>query len=147
MARRPPVSDSKLYEIATYFARPEVQTEIHAEMPARHQASFEREYRATTGLNPPPLVGRHPYYVWSPDTNKYGRELRIYFARVPPEPPPIRTLYTDYGKWYARSKRYRINHSNLVMQLFECGFVLGFNTTNQARIERFMKKRFPVRPT
>ena len=85
-----------------------------------------------------------PYYVWRPDVNKFGRQLRIYFARVMPEPPVIRKLYTDYGKWYARRGHWRINHSDLVMQLFECGFVLGAKQ-DPKRIERFMRRRFPVR--
>ena len=55
--------------------------------------------------------------------------------------PPIQGLYTDQGKW---KDKYRINHSNLVMQLFECGFVLGDNSANQERIEAFMRRRFPV---
>lgn len=53
----------------------------------------------------------------------------------------IQDLYTDQGNW---KNKYRINHSNLVMQLFECGFVLGDNLTNQERIEAFMRRRFPV---
>ena len=53
----------------------------------------------------------------------------------------IQDLYADQGKW---KDKYRINHSNLVMQLFECGFVLGDNSANQERIEVFMRRRFPV---
>jgi len=62
---------------------------------------------------------------------------------VAPEPPPIQGLYTDTDKWRAG---YRINHSNLVMQLFECGFVLGMNNTNGRRIQQFMSQKFPVPP-
>ena len=142
---RPRMSDSDLYEVATYLARPEVEVEIHAEVPAKHQQDFEGEYATATKGYPLPKAGtRHPYYVWPEPTNKYGRELRIYFARVPPEPPPIRTLYTDYGKWHGMKGAYRINHSKLVMQLFECGFVLG-RDQDADRIKQFMSTRFPVR--
>ena len=138
---------SDLYEIATYLSMVETHTEIHAELPTRHQVQFETEYtRITRGFPLPPRSQEGPYYVWPEGTNKYGRELRIYFARVPPEPPPIQNLYTDHGRWYARSDRYRVNHSNLVMQLFECGFVLGLNADNQERIAEFMRERFPVVP-
>ncbi len=147
MARRPRVPDGDLYEIATYLARPETKTEIHAELPERHSEKFESEYAAATKAYPlPGSRSSHPYYVWPKGTNKQGRELRIYFSRVSPEPPPIRNLYTDYGKWQARRAQYRINHSNLVMQLFECGFVLGMNTGHEQRITDFMKVRFPVVP-
>ena len=145
MAGHPRVGNDVLFEIATYLARPESMAEIHAELHPRQRAKFEAEYEdATNGYPLPERSDEHPYYVWRPDVNKYGRQLRIYFARVPPEPPPIQRLYTDYGKWYAKSSLYRINHSNLVMQLCECGFVLGMNNNNGARIEEFMRRRFPV---
>lgn len=147
MARRPKFGDEQLYVIATYLSRPAAKAEIHAELPAEHRKAFEAEYAAVTNGYPLPTnIGRQPYYVWPKGTNKQGRELRVYFARVAPEPPSIRDIYTDYGKWYARNSLYRINHSNLVMQLFECGFLLGLNTGNGARIDTFMQQRFPVKP-
>ena len=145
MARHPELDDDSLYEIAIYLARTETKVEIHAELHPRHRAQFEVEYAATTNGYPLPARSDvHPYYVWGPDVNKYGRQLRIYFARENPEPPIIRGLYTDYGKWFARQNRYRINHSNLVVQLFGCGFVLGAHQ-DPTRIEKFMRQRFPVR--
>lgn len=142
---KPQVSDSDLYEIATYLARPDANVEIHAELPVGHREAFEKEYAAATNGHPLPDGKTEPYYIWPKGTNKYGRELRIYFVRVPPEPPPIQTLYTDHGKWYAKRQQYRINHSMLVMQLLGCGFVLG-KDQDADRIEEFMSRRFPVRP-
>lgn len=141
---KPAVTDGDLYEIATYLARPEAEVEIHAEIPSRHRLVFEDEYATATDGYPLPTAEREPYYIWPEHTNKYGRELRIYFVRVPPEPPPIRVLYTDHGKWYAKRQRYRINHSKLVMQLLRCGFVLG-GEQDVDRIEEFMRRRFPIR--
>lgn len=144
MPRKAKIDDASLYEIATYLSRPATQTEIHAELPAKQQQAFEAEYAEATGDHPLPTAGSQrsqPYYVWPAGTNKQGRQLRIYFVRVSPEPPPIQGLYTDNNKW---KNKYRVNHSNLVMQLFECGFVLGDNSANQARIEEFMRRRFPV---
>ena len=146
MARRPRLGEDQLFEVATYLANPNAHTEIHAELPAGHQARFEAEYAAATNGYPlPARSDQEPYYIWPRGTDKRGRELRIYFVRVAPEPPPIQRLYTDYAKWYAKGNCYRINHSNLVMQLFECGFVLGKNTNNANRIAEFMQRRFPVR--
>lgn len=144
MARKPLLDEDSLYEIATYLSRSATRTEIHAELLAHQQDEFEKEYAQATSGYPLPLLSaqnREPYYVWPEGTNKQGRELRIYFLRVSPEPPLIRDLYTDRGKW---KDKYRINHSNLVMQLFECGFVLGDNSGNQDRIDEFMRQRFPV---
>lgn len=143
MPGKPPVSDDDLFEIATYLRRLDVRAEIHAEMPAIFQDDFEAEYAERTDDFPLPPVSRHPYYIWPVGTNKYGRQLRIYLRRSAPEPPAIQTLYTDHGKWYARSEHYRINHSSLVMQLLECGFVLGGNQDND-RIATYMRRRFPV---
>ena len=144
MARKPDVGMDELYEIATYLARPETKTEIHAELHPNSRAGFDTEYTAATNHHPlPDRTDCEPYYVWGPGVNKFGRQLRIYFLRMPPEPPPIKGLYTDKNKWRGG---YRINHSNLVMQLFECGFVLGMNDQNGARIDAFMKKKFPVPP-
>ena len=146
MARKPSLDDDTLYEVAMYLSRPEVETEIHAELPERYREQFEAEYLEATGESVPISSERNPYYVWPPGTNKQGRELRIYFKRVSPEPPPIRNLYTDQGKWYAKRESWRINHSNLVMQLFECGFLLGKNSENGERIREYMEIRFPVNP-
>lgn len=144
MARHPELSDDKLFEIATYLARPEVRADIHAELPLRHQIDFETEYREATNDYPLPSDNKkEPYYIWPEDTNKQGRELRIYCLRIPPEPPAIQELYVDKGKWPAKSNSWRINHSNLVMQLCECGFVLGAKQ-DPIRIEKFMRARFPV---
>lgn len=146
MAGHPALSDGLLFEIATYLSQSGTGTEIHAEVPFPKRKDFEQEYAVATKNYPiPASTKKAPYYVWPKGTNKQAKQLRIYFARVAPEPPPIRRLYTDHGKWHGMSSKYRINHSNLVMQLFECGFVLGDNSRNAARIARFMRRRFPVR--
>ena len=141
MKRHKAVSESDLFAIASYLARPEVDAEIHAEVPDKQRAAFEKEYLEKTGNNPLPTSGKAPYYVWPPNANKYGKELRIYFNRVPPEPPCIRDLCADYGKWWKKADKWRINHADLVMRLLECGFLLG---DNSGRINRVMKERFPA---
>ena len=143
MARRPKLEDGDLYAIAMYLAREDAGTEIHAELPKGHQEKFEQEYAEATNDFAIPAQSRHPYYIWPAGTNKQGRELRVYFMPGSPQPPIVDTL-TDRGKrWPARAGQRRINHSNLVMQLFECGFVLG-SDQNRDRIMEFMSKRFPA---
>lgn len=145
MARKPNLPDDMLYEIAAYLQRPEVETEIHAEMPRRHRAQFEEEYARRTDSAPMPASEEgSSFYIWPESTNKYGMELRIYFRDVAPTPPAISRLYTDQGKWYKRREQYRINHTNLVFQLLECGFLLGNNAGNTERIAEFMARRFPA---
>jgi len=41
MARKPKVGPDALYEIATYLAQPNTQTEIHAELHPDTQTSFD----------------------------------------------------------------------------------------------------------
>jgi len=137
------LKDNELYQVALYLSNPKVETDIHAEMLDRNRREFEEQYKVATKDSPLPPVGREPYYIWPPGTNKYGKELRIYFKDTHPKPTIIERLCTDYGKWYAKSQSYRINHSALVMQLFECGFLLGKNAGNAERIRNFMNRRFP----
>ena len=89
-------------------------------------------------------TNQYPYYVWPEGTNKQGRQLRIYFKPVNPIPTQIESLITGSKQWHAKKQNYRINHSNLVMQLFGCGFLLGLNGPNQDRINRFMKEKFSL---
>ena len=143
MARKSPISNDHLYEVAVYLARPEVETEIHAELPHEHRTRFVSRHKSTTqGYPLPRRSDGEPFYVWPPDSNKYGMELRIYFKKSPPIPPIIKSLYST-SKWFARRESFRINYTELVFQLFECGFILGQNSRNQRRIDTFMKKRFP----
>ena len=145
---KPKVGDEKLYQIATYFKDPKTRMRLEAEVPPKAQEKFEKEYAAKTENHPlPPSSSTPPYCVLQPGVDKHGRELRIYFDPIAGEEPPqlVKDLCTDKGKW---SSDYRINHSNLVMQLCECGFVLGPNDKkeNGDRIEKFMAKRFPGLP-
>lgn len=144
MPGKPELPDDDLYELATYLRRPEVEADIHAEMPRRHRERFEVRHAELTDNYPLPVqTDAAPYYVWPEGTNKQGIQLRIYFRDVAPTPPFVRQLFTDQGKWFAMREKYRINHTNLVFQLLGCGFLLGDNSENGERIEEFMKRRFP----
>ena len=142
MARKKLLDQDDLYIVATYFAQPEVQTEIHAEIPKRRQSEFENDYHTITGLDLPNIIGREPYYVWPEGTNKQGIQLRIYFNPISPIPPQVDDLRSN-STWVAKKNKHRINHTNLVIQLFKCGFVLGSNTKNSERITNMMNSKFP----
>ena len=146
MARKPCLPDDELYEVATYLARPEVETELHAEMHPNSADNFRAEYDQLTGGMALPAPNTGGFYVWGLDVNKYGMQLRFYFKNVAPVPPVMERLYTDQGKWFAKKQSYRVNHSNLVLQLLECGFLVGMNNHNFARIQDFMARRFPQIP-
>lgn len=145
MARRHEVKDDELFLTATYLATTGADTEIHAEIPTRYRDDFETNYAcATNNFALPVETDQHPYYVWPAWTRKRGTQLRVYFTAVSPQPPFILTLNPKYGQWFSQNSRYRINHTNLVMQLFKCGFVLGRNNNNSDRIAHFMQQKFPT---
>lgn len=63
--------------------RPEVRTEIHAELHPNVVAGFRQQYKALTGgVALPAATNVEPFYVWPEGVNKYGRQLRIYFRNV-----------------------------------------------------------------
>lgn len=145
MVRRPRVVERELHDIADFLRDPQVTTELHAEVPDDLRDHFEGEYFASTsGEQPPENSYTNPYWVWPRDTNKHGVEGRIYFAPFfMPVPEVVENLVTDQGAWFMRANSYRINHTNLFMQLLECGFLLGRNEENLERIHRQMAQRFP----
>lgn len=144
MAYRP-LSEDDLFEVARYLADPDVLTEIHVEILSKDRDKFELDYRRRTNGFGLPAPRRTPYYIWPHGTNKRGMEMRIYFRELPHAPEVVKRLVADIGKW--KQDRARINHTNLVKQLFECGFVVGDNTSpsQMSRIDSYMREKFPSR--
>lgn len=142
MPRKPKVSVDDLSVIATYFSDPRTDPEFHAEMKVQHCGRFEEEYlQATRGFSPPVPKSSAPYLILPATSNKQGIQLRVYFNEAPPVPSVVADLITDRGKWHGRPDDARINHSNLMFQLFECGFLLGQNH-DRVRINRMIGERF-----
>ena len=143
MPSKSKLSDNKLHEVADHLKKSEVETKIDAEMPAEHADKFISEYERITGQKPPQPKKGGAFYIWKPGTNKYGKELRIYFKDIDTAPPIFKEIQTDKDQWSGKGVC-RINHTKLVYQLFECGFLLGkMSDYGPDRIEEYMKKRFP----
>ena len=68
--------------------------------------------------------------------------FKIYYKRMKTEPAEIRNIRTEYGRWHLKPGKYVIHHTKLARQLFECGFLLGYNKHNQDRVTEFMRARF-----
>ena len=134
--RKPALVDDDLRVVAGYLSRPEAKAVLQAELPKRMDERFREEYSvATQGSD----LSEKDYFLVD-DDRKQGRELRVYFNPVEPVPVLVKELVTDQGHW--RTDSCRINHTSLVMQLLECGFLLGDNSGNQGRIKLFMGRRF-----
>ena len=145
MARKPILDQDDLFEVARYLANPDVKTEIHVEIRSTDRDKFELDYSRRTNSFELPEPRRTPYYIWPLGTNKRGMEMRIYFRELPHAPEVVKKLVADSGKW--KQDRARINYTSLVEQLFECGFVVGENTSpsQMTRIDSYMRKKFPSR--
>lgn len=144
MTRKAKVTESELFAIANYLSNPDCMVDIHAEMPHDFASDFEHEYnRLTNGSELPEPSSRGPYFIWEPGTNKFGLELRFYFIKIGEVPTELEELYINLSpRTWARRKNYiRVNHTNLVYQLFECGFQIG-DEQNRFRIDQFMERRF-----
>lgn len=141
MSRKPAISDNELNEIASYLAQPVVEVELHAELPPHRLTYFTAEYMERTRGYPLPEENDLTLQHWRPNVNKRGIQLRIYFLPIQPVPFSVENQITDRGKYFRLPNHCRINHSTLVFQLLECGFLLGPQQCRN-RIERFMAERF-----
>ena len=66
-----------------------------------------------------------PFYVWMPGTNKYGKQLRVYFdGKVEVAPKTPKPLRVTKGR---TASGLRINGTDFVFNLFAIGFALGKN--------------------
>ena len=141
MPKKPPVTDDELRVIANYLSDPRTAPDFHAELKVQHQERFVSQYLQSTEGEHPPVPNRSgPYVILDPNTNKQGIQLRVYFTEVPPVPLEVSNLITDRSKWHGRPDCARINHSELMHQLFACGFVLG-QVQNSERIREMIRRR------
>lgn len=137
------ISDDELFELANFLSSPDVEADIHAEVPENHKERFENIYGKLTKSYPLPLgspSGPH-YFVWVKGTNKWGIQIRLYIKAQSPLPPIVSKIATDYGAWFKKSRHYRLS-GYFLYGLFECGFVLG-PIQNPGRIKEFMATKFP----
>lgn len=125
------MTQQEFYTIVGYLANPTRRINIQVEMPQRRQASFISQYATMTNNFPLPAnTSTAPYYVFAPGTNKYGLEIRAYFASNANMPPILLTALEPrgfqnrpgYDAWDRRISRIRN-----IFPLLEAGFVLGEN--------------------
>lgn len=126
------MTQNEFFEILGYLASSARTTKLDVETHPRRQQSFETEYRQWTGITPVPDA--HNYYVWSPDVNKWGKEMRIYFNgnnnNIPRE---LFNLSVSPRPGFGYD--FRVNNNDFVWDLIEYGFLLG-DTQNEPRIRQ-----------
>lgn len=139
------MTHQEFYEIVGYLASPVRETNIEAEMHPRVQQRFINNYALWTNNYPLPTVTNvRPYYVWAPDKNKYGLELRAYFISNNNMPiildgmlePRKYQNRPGYQNW----KR-RISTQLNIIPLLRAGFILG-PSQNATRIRGLVPPQF-----
>lgn len=139
------MTSQEFYEIIGYLSNPIRQTNIEAEMHPRVQAQFVTNYAAWTNNFPlPSSTTVRPYYVWAPDKNKYGLELRGYFISNENMPhlldPMLEPRKFQNRPGYQNWKR-RISRQKWIIPLLKHGFVLG-SIQDVIRIRTYVPKQF-----
>jgi hypothetical protein len=105
--------------ILGYLASPERRTKLDIETHPKRQRRLEREYFGLTGVRLVPDDVN--YYVWSPNVNKWGSELRIYFRKNNNIPPSLEAMAVA-PRFSSNYHNARINNNDFVWKLIEYGF-------------------------
>ena len=112
-------SNSDFFLILGYLASIERRTKLDIETHPRRRQKLELRYNRLTGTA---LVQDDKnYYVWSPDVNKWGSELRIYFRKNENIPASLNKMVVTprFSSGYHNA---RINRNRFVWKLIEYGF-------------------------
>lgn len=123
------MTPQEFYEMVGYLASPDRETNLEAEMHPNVQPRFIQNYAAWSHNYPlPAITTARPYYVWAPNKNKYGLELRAYFISNEKMPavldPMLEPRKFQNRPGYANWKR-RISRQKHIIPLIQTGFVLG----------------------
>ena len=103
------------FVIVGYLASPVRYAKIDIESAERSRTSVEARYSRLSGML---LVPGQNYYLWPPQTNKWGSELRVYFDSNQNIP---QTLSSNVqSPYYDKS---RISDNIFVWSLIQYGFI------------------------
>ena len=102
-----------------YLAAPSRITKLDIETHPDNKAAIEGKYMHLTKEQ---LVEDNVnYYVWGPNVNKWGSELRVYFKKNSNIPVDLQSMCVSPR--FARNKyNARINNNDFVWSLIEYGF-------------------------
>lgn len=108
--------------IADYFESTSQEVFIEAEGKPSHIRKFIDDYNRKYGENLQMMD--EGLIVLQEDANKWWLELRIYFNDKAGMPDDVKvTKNTVYRPEY----RYRINNNDIIRELFDYGYRIGFN--------------------
>ncbi|MHB1492794.1 MAG: hypothetical protein ACYCSG_00120 [Thermoplasmataceae archaeon] len=122
--------DPEFYRVLGYLASPVRKTKLDIETHPNKAHDVESRYKSYSG-NALVKDDRN-YFVWSPEKNKWGSELRIYFVKNSNIPTSLSNMVVNArfpgGKYNAR-----VNSNDFVWLLIKYGFLTG-DGQNDSRI-------------
>ena len=123
------MTQQEMQDIVNYFVsiRNSGKIWIEAEMSNGSKRKFDTRYKTLTGASVPIISSSYPYYVWAPDANKWGVELRVYFQSDDTMPNCLQNIVTDNGRSGYEGYNARVNSNEVIWELFANGFILGGN--------------------
>ena len=114
-------------EVLGYLANPKVEARLEIQVRPDGQEEFERNYRKTTWVEPPP-PGKCGYSVLRPTSDKRGPQMRVYLIRNGQPPGHLLPLIKN-----GHHMQGRISRNALVCAMLKRGFLMG--STNLERIK------------
>jgi len=123
--------------IAGYLANPTRNTLIEIEMHPNSRERFESWYAdASENFPLPNRTDTAPYYIWAEDTNKWGRQSRVYFTSNQNLPEVLNSILepraTNTRHGYEQFDK-RFNGNDIIDRLIKLGFVVGAQDANRIR--------------
>jgi hypothetical protein len=117
---------NEFYQIVGYFANPSRNTRIEIEAKRNTITKYVPVYQTLSGNQFP--IGNDTVYVLDDTADKWGREMRLYFTAgdINAIPPIIDNLKTGGGRPGYDLWNYRLNHRDIIDDLFSVGFSLQY---------------------
>jgi len=115
-----PLSKNDIYEAFGYLTHPRVAMRYDVQVPPKKRDEFESDYKRLTGEECCPPAKESGYFVLSEHVDKYGVQYRFSYFPVGLAPSSLEAISRS-----APSRRKRISHKPLLLEMFKNGFILG----------------------
>jgi hypothetical protein len=114
------MTDPEFYEILGYLSSPIRNTKLDVETHPNKRNKFENQYAHLSGVQA--QQDDHNYYVWGPDANKWGTEMRIYFHGNDNVPQALKIMIVTARPGFGYNSR--VNNNDFIWRLIQHGFLL-----------------------
>lgn len=115
-----PLSKNDIYEAFGYLTHPRVAMRYDVQVPYKKREEFESEYKRLTGKECCAPGQGSGYSVLDEHVDKYGVQYRFSYFPIGLVPSSLEAISKN-----APSRRKRISHKPLLLEMFKNGFILG----------------------